>query len=231
MREPSKAMTEQKETRKRRGPGRPKDDQAVREVILDKAELAFAEHGFAGTKVRDIARAADVNQNMIRYYFGTKDELFDAVYRRHGGVISRARHELLDGLLADDGRPTVPQLIHAYLKPQWDMKYSGPGGAAFVRLQARLHAEPAEYALRLRREVYDDSLRRYIQALSEALPGIPREVISVRMAFLVGTYMFMLNDLGRLNDLTDGQIGEPGRDEMLRQLVLFLTSGLTAPLG
>ena len=50
------------------------------------------------------------------------------------------------------------------------------------------------------------------------------------MAFLVGTYLFMLNDLGRLNDLTDGQIGEPGRDEMLRQLVLFLTSGLTAPL-
>jgi len=50
------------------------------------------------------------------------------------------------------------------------------------------------------------------------------------MAFLVGTYLFMLNDLARLNDLTDGQIGEVGPEAMLAHLERFLTAGLSAPV-
>ena len=40
--------------------------------------------------------------------------------------------------------PKVEDVVYAYLKPQWDMKYSWPNGAAFVAMQARLHAEPEE---------------------------------------------------------------------------------------
>ncbi len=213
-----------------RKPGRPKGAPDLRSCILDKAELLFAEHGFAGTKLRDIASVAGVNQALISYYFGTKQELFDAVFRRRGKEISGARHVLLDELLARDTIPTVSELVRCYLKPQWDMKYHGKNGAAFVRLQARLHSESEEHALRLRREVYDVSVKRYIDALDDILPDIPREVISMRMAFLVGTYMFMLNDLGRLNDLTDGQIGTVGKDDMLAHLDMFLTAGLMADL-
>ncbi|KAA0016626.1 TetR/AcrR family transcriptional regulator [Salinicola corii] len=214
-----------------RKPGRPKEGEDLRYVILDEAELAFAEHGFAGTRVRDIAMLAGVNQALIRYYFGSKQELFDEVLRRRGSDISGARHVQLDRLLALPDPPSVSQIIRAYLQPQWDMKQSGPNGAAFVRLQARLHAEPEAHALRLRSEVYDASVKRYIQVLSDALPEIPRETISMRMAFLVGTYLFMLNDLGRLNDLTDGQIGDIAQDEMLGQLVRFLAAGLAAPVS
>lgn len=216
-------------TDERRKPGRPKGDVELRDLILDKAELAFAEHGFIGAKMRDVAEAASVNQALIRYYFGSKEELFDEVFRRRGGLISGERHVLLDRLLESGGTPDVGTLVHAYLKPQWDMKRSGPNGAAFVKLQARLHAEPEEHALRLRREVYDASVKRYIGALCTVLPHVPREVMAVRMAFLVGTYMFMLNDLGRLNDLTDGQIGESGPDAILDELVRFLSAGLSAP--
>ncbi len=42
----------------RRKPGRPKDGEDMRDVILDQAEIAFAEAGFAGAKLRDIAGAA-----------------------------------------------------------------------------------------------------------------------------------------------------------------------------
>lgn len=215
--------------RAQRGRGRPKDGEALRDAILTQAELIFADQGFAGATTRDIAAAAGVNQGLIRYYFGSKEELFDEVFRRRGSVISGQRHVLLDRVLAENPQPTVAQLVRAYLQPQWDMKRSGPSGAAFVRLQARLHAEPEEHALRLRREVYDASVLRYIHELSRILPQIPREILSIRMAFLVGTYLFMLNDLGRLNDLTEGQIGEIGHAEMLDCLVTFLSAGLQAP--
>lgn len=212
----------------RRGPGRPRDGVDLRDVILDTAEVFFADHGFNGASLRDIAGAAQVNQAMIRYYFGSKDALFDEVFRRRGSALSGQRHVLLDRLLAEKDNPTVEDIIHAYLKPQWDMKYSGTGGAAFVRLQARLHAEPEEHALRLRREVYDASVKRYVMALERALPDLGRDTISIRMSFAVGTYMFMLNDLGRLGDLTDGHIVDMGKDEMMAQLVRFLSAGLRA---
>jgi len=214
----------------RRKPGRPQEGVKLRDVILDKAELIFSEVGFNGAKVRDIASEAGVNQALVRYYFGSKQDLFDEVVRRRGSAISGARHVLLDQILTAQDGPTVEGIIKNYLKPQWDMKYSGPNGAAFVRLQARLHSELDEHALHLRSEVYDASVKRYIVALCDALPEIPKNVISLRMAFLVGTYMFMLNDLGRLNDLTDDQIGEVGQGDMLDHLTVFLSAGLRAPL-
>ena len=171
-----------------------------------------------------------MNPGLIRYYSNSKENLFDEVFRRRGCVISGQRHVLLDRLLASTGNPTVAQIVRAYLQPQWDMKHSGASGAAFVRLQARLHAEPEEHALRLRSEVYDASVLRYIQALSMALPEIPKDTISIRMAFLIGTYLFMLNDLGRLKDLTEGHIDEIGREPMLDHLVGFLAAGLSAPV-
>lgn len=218
------------EGRRRRKPGRPKDNGDLRDVIADHAEQVFAEHGFAGARVRDIAARAGVNQALISYYFGSKRKLFDDVFRRRGRVLAGHRHVNLDALLDRDGLLTVEDIVLAYLKPQWDMKYSGPGGAAFVRMQARLHAEPEEDALRLRREVYDASLHRYITVLAQNLPDIPEDIISMRMAFLVGTYLFMLNDLGRLQDLTSGHITDLGKDQMLSHLVAFLSAGLRAPV-
>jgi AcrR family transcriptional regulator len=201
----------------------------LKEAILDHAEIAFAENGFEGTKARDVAARAGVNQGLIRYYFGSKSDLFDEVFRRRGGILAGHRHVNLDRLLDRSELLTVEEVLLAYLKPQWDMKYSGPGGAAFVRLQARLHAEPEEHALRLRREVYDASVKRYIAILATILPELPKEIVSTRMAFLVGAYLFMLNDLGRLSDLTDGRLADIPKDDLLHQLVQFLSAGLRAP--
>lgn len=218
-----------------RGPGRPSKGSArgaepdLRGKILDHAELVFADLGFEGANLREIAARAGVNQGLIRYYFGSKVDLFDECFRRRGGLLAGHRHINLDRLFEITENPSVEDLLYAYLKPQWDMKYSGPNGAAFVAMQARLHAEPEEHALRLRREVYDASVKRYIVALSRVLPDVPKDIISVRMAFLVGAYLFMLNDLGRIGDLTEGHLTAFGKDEMLDQLVRFLSAGLRAP--
>lgn len=218
------------QTNRTRKPGRPKGGEDLRDAILDQAELAFAERGFAGASLRDMAARAGVNQALLRYYFGSKQDLFDAVFRRRGRDISERRHALLDQVL-QAGDVTVEKLVRAYLKPQWEMKYSGPNGNAFIALQARVHAEPEEHSLELRREVYDPSLKRYIDALADVLPHVPRAQLSTRVAFLVGAYLFMLNDLGRLADLSEGEVREIPAEDMLEQLVRFISAGLRAPIN
>jgi AcrR family transcriptional regulator len=55
-------------------------DKAVkRDHILQAAEQLFAEQGFDGTSVRDIAQRAKVNLAMISYYFGSKEKMLGAL--------------------------------------------------------------------------------------------------------------------------------------------------------
>jgi AcrR family transcriptional regulator len=56
-----------------------------RSQILIAAEELFAEKGFDGTSVRDIAHLAGVNLAMISYYFGSKEKLFEALIEYRSG--------------------------------------------------------------------------------------------------------------------------------------------------
>ncbi|GAC1442572.1 MAG: TetR family transcriptional regulator [Sediminibacterium sp.] len=50
-----------------------------KEQIMNAATELFAEKGFEGTSIRDLAAKAGVNLAMINYYFGSKDKLFEAM--------------------------------------------------------------------------------------------------------------------------------------------------------
>lgn len=47
---------------------------------MESAEELFAEKGFSGTSVRDIADAADINVAMISYYFGSKEKMLESLF-------------------------------------------------------------------------------------------------------------------------------------------------------
>jgi AcrR family transcriptional regulator len=50
-----------------------------KEHIIQSATELFAEKGFEGTSVRELAAKAEVNLAMIHYYFGSKEGLFQAM--------------------------------------------------------------------------------------------------------------------------------------------------------
>ena len=56
-----------------------------REHILVVAEELFAQKGFDGTSVRDIAQSAGVNLAMISYYFGSKEKLLESLVEWRAG--------------------------------------------------------------------------------------------------------------------------------------------------
>ena len=49
--------------------------------ITTAALAAFAEHGYAATRVDDVARRAGISKGLLYLYFETKEELFKAVVR------------------------------------------------------------------------------------------------------------------------------------------------------
>jgi AcrR family transcriptional regulator len=65
-----------------RGQDRKRDPERTRERILDAALAEFAEHGFAGARVSAIANRAGVNEQLISYYFDSKEGLYRTVQDR-----------------------------------------------------------------------------------------------------------------------------------------------------
>ena len=81
--------------------------------ILQVAEQLFAEEGFDGTSVRDIAKKANVNIAMISYYFGSKEKLLEAL------VVNRIAdmHLQLENLYNENIPPIekVDKMVELYI--------------------------------------------------------------------------------------------------------------------
>jgi AcrR family transcriptional regulator len=79
----------------------------TRERLLRAAADVFAERGYDGTRVADIAVAAGVSNGALYAHFGSKAELLLAALRAHG------RRVLADLLAADPGSPVTELLLQA----------------------------------------------------------------------------------------------------------------------
>ena len=79
-------------------PGRPKNQTARREALVDAAGRAIAERGLEGLRIKDIAAEAGVSAGSVLYYYPEMDEL---VLEVHRGAVERylaARQGAVDGV-------------------------------------------------------------------------------------------------------------------------------------
>ena len=83
---------------------RPKnaDGQRTRQAILDAALELFADKGYFGTSLRDVATAVGVRESALYNYFKSKEALFDALILAHEHSKSQRLASLAgDGPIAD----------------------------------------------------------------------------------------------------------------------------------
>jgi AcrR family transcriptional regulator len=64
---------------------------STKDRILGAAEELFAQHGFAGTSLRQVTSQADVNIAAVNYHFGSKENLVNEVFRRRMDEMTGAR--------------------------------------------------------------------------------------------------------------------------------------------
>jgi len=74
--------------------------------IIETAEALFADRGYDGISVRDIADEAGVNVAMISYYFGSKEKLMEAIFElRLGNMQMR-----VETLIKDDSMTPLQKM-------------------------------------------------------------------------------------------------------------------------
>jgi AcrR family transcriptional regulator len=75
-------------------PARRRDAERTRSEILKVAQREFADHGFSGARVDEIAARTRTTKRMIYYYFGGKEQLYVAVLENAYAEIRRAEQNV-----------------------------------------------------------------------------------------------------------------------------------------
>ncbi len=203
----------------------------VRVRLLDTAELLFSELGYAACTFRVIAAQSGINQGLLHYYFASKQNLFSEVFLRRAKVIAAERDALLDAAISHYGEGRVPLevLVRNFLTPALEMAQQGEGGRAFVRIHSQLRGEPGDIGLSLRRLAFGASTERYVEALRDACPHLPAQAVYWRFNFMVGSYLVVSSQAGRLDDYSGGTCAASNVQSALDQLLPFVIAGFLAP--
>jgi TetR/AcrR family transcriptional regulator, repressor of fatR-cypB operon len=182
--------------------GRPLVDDKRRR-ILDAALRVFAERGYHGTAVPEVATAARVGTGTLYRYFATKEALVNEVYR---DAKARLRAALIDGL---DLRAVGERWFHA----AWGrlIAFARAEPAAFQFLEMQDHApyldkQSREVELSVLAPLWLAGKRLRGAARKDALP------VDVLIALVWGAFVGLIkaDRLGylRLDDATLARAGE-----------------------
>ncbi|HEX8561679.1 MAG TPA: TetR family transcriptional regulator [Flavobacterium sp.] len=82
--------------------------------ILQVAERLFADKGFDGTSIRDIAKEAGINIAMVSYYFGSKEKMLESLILYRTSDLKMQ----LESLISEDLQPLekINKLVELYIR-------------------------------------------------------------------------------------------------------------------
>jgi AcrR family transcriptional regulator len=202
-----------------------------RDKILDAAEIEFATHSYESCSLRMIAETSGVNLGLLHYYFGSKQALFAAVFLRRSATLTARRFELLAEAKRKAGGGPVPleELIRCFITPTIEMIKEGEGPKAFIRLHSRLRTEPLDFARDLRRKAFNNVNFTFVDHFAETCPHLSRASVVWRFTAMVGAYLFLISQSGRVEDLSDGACDPADVDSAIAQAIPFIAAGFLAP--
>lgn len=126
--------------------GRPSDNIDAREKLIHHARELFVVMAYDKVSTRMIATKAGVNVAMIRYYFGSKEGLFETMLRETLSPIQKQ----LQALITDNSEKNFLDIMRTYYQEMIKVPQ-------FPRLVAQvMHMPPSETQRKLLEKVFSD---------------------------------------------------------------------------
>lgn len=199
---------------------------STRQRILGAAEGLFAEHGFAGTSLRQVTAAAQVNLAAVNYHFGSKDNLIEEVFRRRLDELSRRRLERLAEINAK-ADASLEDILEAFITPALELSLDDRGGSVFMRVLARAFAEHNGHLRQFLSHNYGFVLRDFALAFARLLPKLGKEELYWRLDLAVGALTYAMADFGMIQR-RGAETERAHRQQMATHLIHFTAAGLRA---
>jgi AcrR family transcriptional regulator len=199
--------------------------------ILDAAENAIAELGFAGASLRNIVLEAQVNLATVYYYFGSKRGLMEAVLKRRFGPLRQEHLALLRKFETEArGRPLpVEKILEAMLLPPLRLAATAPSKRqAVTRLIGRIVTEPNPQIQHVLSSQRLEVRTAFLKALQRTLPKAPPPALLWRVEFVWGALAFTLCNPRKIEAETHGACNLANTDKVLAEMIQFFSPGFHA---
>ncbi|UWQ90568.1 TetR/AcrR family transcriptional regulator [Aliisedimentitalea scapharcae] len=198
----------------------------TRARILDAAERLFAERGFDGTSMRDIAVEAQVQVGLVSHHAGNKAALFHVVVARRADELSRRRLEALAGRRAV-GDLDVPAIMECFLLPYLELaRTGGAQWMAYARLVAYVSADTRWRSLAM--VCFDPVAQQFVDEIAALYPRVSKRRVSAGFTYSVAALLAQVTSAWRIEAL--GGEGPRLRSPDDKVLLTFCVAGMEATL-
>jgi len=195
----------------------------TRAKILDAAELIFAERGFEGAALRDIAKLAGVPVGLVHHHGKSKEELFCQTVRRRAAEMADIRMESL-ARLKESGDLTLYGILDCFMRAYITLaETEAAPWRAYGRLVAHVSSDPRWKPLT--EECFDPTASAYLDEILKLYPEAERSAAAAGQVYSVSSMLAHLNSGWRIDALGDGH-----QETELARLVTFCAAGFEAIL-
>ena len=130
-----------------------------RRAILHAAVRVFAEKGYHGCRIADVARAAGVAYGLVYHYFRNKEELLESVFAEQWAILINALRAI------DDGPGTAADKIAAVYGFVFDVFKTAPAAVRVLILEVT--RTPHSLRAGSTRETFEQAVRLVADVLRQ----------------------------------------------------------------
>jgi AcrR family transcriptional regulator len=164
---------------------------STEQVILEAAEAEFLEKGFESAKMMGIAKRAGIVHSMLHYYFRSKENLFQMVFRQKIAILSNMFEEI------DEQHLPFFEMIRMIIERQFDFVARNPKLPRFVLNEIISKKENREMVFDVVVPQFSKILGRIEQSLNEEIARGTirrvklRDLIMNIVSMNVSTFVFL----------------------------------------
>lgn len=206
----------------------PKTVTGTKEALIEASVVLFAEKGFDVVSVRDITGAAGANVASVKYHFGSRENLIDAVVARLVTPVNEERIRRIDQLENSGAAISVRSLIEALFKPLLSqIKESPVSEQLFCKLMGRVVGErPYEFPAVIM-DQFREIAERFIPGFMKAVPGLSREDALWKIHFSFGVLSSTLMHGDLLKQISESAIGDENLETTFTRIIDYCEGGFS----
>jgi AcrR family transcriptional regulator len=197
-------------------------------LILDTAEALFAESGYNGVTLNQVAHAAGVDTSLMRYYYGDKEQLFQAVFRRRGPEINELRLMAMSRYRDSAGKNIALEgVIDAFIRPVLLKVTEDEGWRNYMAIVAYVNSSRGPLS-KLMGETFHYVSREFIADLRRIYPRVAETELYWSYHFVTGAFTFSLGQTHRMDVLSNKLISSTDSMAILERFPIVLAAGIRA---
>ena len=211
----------------------PTRSENTRNKLIRSAEHLFANRGFGGLMIREVARRSETNLASAHYHFGSKEAMvLEMLSSRIKPINQKRLHYLQNARKDSGGKPLKTiEIFKALIVPIGEeISKSSHSRKTLALLVERSFTEPESFIQKMHSRFFGELCETFILELRRAHPQAKELDIYWNLHFAISSMLGALAQHRRLHDFSGGRCDDDNAEDMIHRLLIFVTNGFEAGL-